>query len=357
MLPDRANLRPVLFWGLLWALLSVCFCGLAAWQSQRTLVQDISAQLNRQLPEKLALALQARLTDGDLGQWVSSRLEQDLQNITPAGKLPMVRSCSARVVQLIGDERSAPGGNIQVSWHIGSEPRHTLLTLDWQYNWPLLIASQSLLALLLVIVIALLPRPLSRAQRARIAQLVQRGLCSAQARRLSDTFTDQQLQWFDCAMRAKPGNTEQALAVAAMGDTLEFDCTSLQVRVRGVAVKLSKTPFFYYLWYALQRQGGEREGWYLNPPVNRPDRAAAESLIEWMEAHGGHNKSINDLKEHGLRAKTLDQNRNKIRDELVSALGENLATPFLFESERDLKSGRYRHRLPLCSSHIEVVTG
>ncbi|MCK7596241.1 hypothetical protein M0G74_03040 [Microbulbifer sp. CAU 1566] len=356
MLPDRANLRPVLFWGLLWALLSVCFCGLAAWQSQRTLVQDISTQLDRQLPEKLALALQARLTDGDLGQWVSNRLEQDLQKITPTGGLPNVSSCSARVIQLIGDEGSAPGGNIQVSWHIGSEPRHTLLSLDCQYNWPLLIASQSLLALLLVMVIALLPRPLSRAQRARIAQLVQRGLPSGQAYSLSETLTDQQLQWFDCAMRANGGNTEQALVVAATDNRLEFNCTSLQVRVHGVVVKLSKTPFFYYLWYALQRQGDEREGWFLNPPVNRPDRAAAESLIEWMEAHGGHNKSINDLKENGLRAKTLDQNRNKIRDELVSALGENLATSFLFESERDLKSGRYRHRLSLGSSQIEVVT-
>ena len=340
----------------LWVLLSLCFCALATWQAQRTLAQDISAQLNQQLPEKLALALQARIAHDELNQWVVDRLEQDLQNFVPAGGLPLVRKVSARVTQLIVDEHSPEVGDIRVQWHIGSEPRSTLLVLDCQYNWPLLIASQSLLALLLVVALGLLPRPLSGAQRARIAQLVQRGLPPMQARGLSETLTDQQLAWFDCAVRANGDDTEEALAVAAMDNLLEFDCTTHQVSVHGVAVKLSKTPFFYYLWYAQQRQGGEREGWFLNPPVNRPDRAAAESLIELMEAHGGHNKSINDLREHGLRAKTLDQNRNKIRDELVSILGENLAIPFLFESERDLKSGRYRHRLPLKNISVRSIT-
>ncbi|HEY8568761.1 hypothetical protein [Microbulbifer sp.] len=339
---------------LLWLVLSLGFIALATWQAERTLAQDLSAQLNRSLPEKLALAMQSRLTDDDLSQWVAQRLEQDLHMLTPVGGLPLVRHCSARVTQLLEAEHPAPGGDIQVSWNIGSEPRSTLLALDCQYNWPLLAATQSLLALLLVAAIVLLPPPLSHVQGARIAQLLQRGLSPLQARSVSASLTDHQLMWFDRALQRNGGDTEQALVAAAMDQQLEFDCASLQVRVHGIAVKLAKTPFFYYLWYARLRQQGD--GWLLNPPVNRPDRDGADSLIELMLDQGGHAKSINDLRDNGLRAKTLDQNRNKIRDELISALGEDLAAAYLFESERDIKSGRYRYRLAVDSAIVKILT-
>ncbi|WOX04588.1 hypothetical protein [Microbulbifer pacificus] len=339
---------------LLWVLLSIGFCALAAWQAERSLARDLSAQLNQSLPEKLALALQARLSDDDLSQWVAHRLDQDLQSLTPASGLPLVRHCAARVTQLVDDGGAAAWGDIRVLWHMGSEPRSTWLALDCQYNWPLLAASQSLLALLLIVAIALLPRPLSRAQRGRIAQLTERGLSPLQARSVSETLTDDQLLWFDRALQCNGGDTDQALAAAAMDHQLEFDCASQQVRVHGILVKLAKTPFFYYLWYARLRQQGD--GWLLNPPVNRPDREGADSLIELMSEHGGHAKSINDLRDNGLRAKTLDQNRNKIRDELISALGEDLAAAYLFESERDMKSGRYRYRLAIAPAQAIFVT-
>ncbi|WP_158681645.1 hypothetical protein [Microbulbifer pacificus] len=341
-----------------WGLLSVLFCVVAGWQSQRSLSLELSQQLQRQLPEKLALALQTRLNDEQLLQWVVQRLERDLDSFTAAGNLPLVRNCSVRVTQLMNDGReSAPGeaaGPIDVHWQIGNEPRTTSLLLDCGYNWPALILSQSLLALLLVIAAACLPRPLSKWQRNRIDELTGLGLPAAHARSLSTQLSDGQMPWFQRALHVNGGDLDAALAAARAEHRLAFDATSQQVHVHGVAIKLAKTPFFYYLWYAQLRQQGE--GWLLNPPVNRPEREGAESLIALMEAHGGHAKSINDLRENGLRAKTLDQNRNKIRDELVSALGEELAATYLFESERDLKSGRYRYRLALGSESIEIAT-
>lgn len=146
---------------------------------------------------------------------------------------------------------------------------------------------------------------------------------------------------------------DRALAVARAPAHIQFDCKNFQVLVHGIPIGLSKTPFFYFLWYARRRLDGD--DWYLNPPTNRSDRESAESLIALMEDLRGHNKSINDLREHGLRAKTLDQNRNKIRDELVSALGENLAETYLFESRRDMKSGRYSYRLALSPDRIKIV--
>ncbi|QIL90108.1 hypothetical protein GNX18_10335 [Microbulbifer sp. SH-1] len=342
---------------LAWGTLSLLLCSLAGWQVQRSLSLDLTRQLNQQLPDKLALALQTRLSDEPLRQWLVNRLEQDLQTLNAEGGLPLVHSCSARVTQLMEDGHAPMAGaaarSINIAWNIGSEPRATSLMLECHYNWPVLLLSQSLLALLLVIIASRLPYPLSKPQRARIARLIAMGLPASRARRLASQLCDAQIAWFVRALSLNGGDCDAALVAASAQQQLVLDTASQQVQIHGVAIKLAKTPFFYYLWYARLRQQGE--GWLLNPPVNRPDRAGAESLIALMETHGGHAKSINDLREHGLRAKNLDQNRNKIRDELVSALGEELASAYLFESERDLKSGRYRYRLSLSAGQINVL--
>lgn len=326
-----------------WVLLSLLFSALGGWQAQRSLSLDLSQQLAQQLPQKLALALQTRLNDEQLLHWVVNRLERDLDRLATAGGLPLVRSCSARVTQLMGDGAVPGDGALEIAWQIGSEPRSTRFELDCRYNWPVLLISQSLLAALLVVAMALLPRPMSKQQRAHIDVLIALGLPAARALSLSAQLSEEQIPWFERALSLSDGDADTALTAARTGHQLAFDIPTQRVLVHGVAIKLPKTPFFYYLWYAQLRAQGD--GWLLNPPVNRPDRDGAESLIALMETHGGHAKSINDLRENGLRAKTLDQNRNKIRDELVSVLGEALAKSYLFESERDLKSGRYRYRL------------
>jgi hypothetical protein len=63
-----------------------------------------------------------------------------------------------------------------------------------------------------------------------------------------------------------------------------------------------------------------------------------------MRCFGGHARAINELELHGLKAKTLDQNRNKIKDEMLAYFGE-LANPYLFQKSRDPKTGRYQHQL------------
>ena len=123
--------------------------------------------------------------------------------------------------------------------------------------------------------------------------------------------------------------------------------------MRGLPVPLTGTPLFYYAWYARQRQAGE--GWVTNPASNRPDLAVGAQIAALMSAHGGHGRAINDLQQAGLKARTLDQNRNKIKDELVAVLGEALATKYLFEVDRHEDGIHQRYRLRLDSDRIEVL--
>lgn len=337
-----------------WLLATLLLVGLAVWQAQRSVALDLVPELRAELPTRLSLALQSRFGDDRVSELVAEKLGKDLQSLSVHGPLNLIQQCRLNVLQLEADSDTAAMGVISIPWLHGSKPRYAQLKLACDFRWGWLLASQGLLALLLTVLVAVLPLPMSAQQRQRMRQLVNAGIAPGLARERSTELTDQAMKWFDCASRIDGSDSDRALAVAVAEDTLLFDCQQRQVIVHGIPVPLAKTPFFYYLWYARQRTSGE--GWYLNPPVNRPDRDSAQSLIELMEAHGGHNKSINDLKEHGLRAKTLDQNRNKIRDELVSILGEALAAPYLFESERDLKSGRYRYRLRLESTKLKLVT-
>ncbi|WP_078084897.1 hypothetical protein [Microbulbifer mangrovi] len=382
---------------LAWCVLTALLSGSAYWYAHASFADDLARQFQQQLPQRLALALQNRLANNGPHSWVIGQLERDLAALPATGRLPLLRHCRARVEQLIGEPGVSPssgGDQIAVGWHIGDGERQdrTLFSLKCDTNWPVLLASQGVLALLLVGCVWLWPAPLSSARRLQIRTLSGAGIAPQLARRLSArleqfnplqrdlfarlrdqlglsmesllnwlakpelaTLDPQQILWLDLALHKGiegPPDLDRALAVALAPAYLQFECEQLQVIAHGIPITLSKTPFFYFLWYARRRLAGD--GWYLNPPTSRPDRDGAEPLITLMEELGGHNKSINDLREHGLRAKTLDQNRNKIRDELVSALGEVLVEPYLFESRRDMKSGRYSYRLALSADQIQI---
>ncbi|WP_231758303.1 hypothetical protein [Microbulbifer elongatus] len=401
----KGHLRRLLF---AWCLLTAALSGLAYWYAGLSFRTHLGEQLQQQLPERLQLALQNRLSHGGAQPWVRERLEQDLSVIPTSGRLSLLRQCHARVEQLLDDRVIRGGGDavkaagdVTVRWQFGDSdrPEQARLSVGCEANIPLLVGSQGLLALMLLGGMLLLPRPLPADARAQVRALMTSGTGYRTARRLHGQLTrlnpvqrqlfaffsqtsplspaqilqrlaqadmaalrEEQVPWFHRALAVKSLPAEgapwldamdTALVAATAPERLHFDCQRLQVSIHGIQIPLSKTPFFYYLWYARLRTQGE--GWVLNPPVNRPDRESAQSLIALMETHGGHAKSINDLREHGLRAKTLDQNRNKIRDELVSVLGEDLATPFLFTAERDLRSGRYRYRLGLDAADVTFL--
>ncbi|BDF96034.1 hypothetical protein [Pseudoalteromonas sp. KAN5] len=159
-----------------------------------------------------------------------------------------------------------------------------------------------------------------------------------------------QLHWFNIAIN-NDLSIESALTVAKQPDSLVFDLENQCVIIHGLHIRLAKTPLFYYYWYA-QREVNHLPP-YLNPPLNKPDMESAQQLSKLMSKYKGHQKAIRDLQEGGLKGKTLDQNRNKIKAELQKVLGE-LADEYLFISERDIKTARYKYRLNAQGKSITI---
>lgn len=165
------------------------------------------------------------------------------------------------------------------------------------------------------------------------------------------TLTPEESEWFS---RAKEHHaTEQALTIAKADDRLIIDLNRSRVTIHGWQIEIPKTPLFYYTWYALRRQQGD--GWLENPRTNRSDMAQGQKLAQLMWNHNGHAKAISDLETNGLRSKILDQNRSKIKEEIVCVLGKVLAKPYLFEKIKAEGSDQSSYRLALPSNQIEVL--
>lgn len=120
-------------------------------------------------------------------------------------------------------------------------------------------------------------------------------------------------------------------------------------------IELTKTQFIYLLWYSQKRISKINDGWVLNPSSTKPSESRAAELITLMERFSGHRRALQDLKKYGLRAKTLDQNRNKIKEVSHSALAITGKSWSLFDCERDEKSGRYRHRISLSHKNVTII--
>ncbi|UYI49502.1 hypothetical protein OFO16_15870 [Vibrio natriegens] len=138
--------------------------------------------------------------------------------------------------------------------------------------------------------------------------------------------------------------------------TLSFSLNNenVEVRVNDVMIPMSTTPAIYWLWYAKKRMTHSNDGWVLNPPSNRPSQSLASELITLMENYGGHGRAISELKQHGLKAKTLDQNRNKIKDALVKVLGESFMEHFGFESKKQDDNTQSIYRLKISPNNISI---
>lgn len=367
--------------------------GLGWWQASRSALASLEAQLHSSLPERINAAGINRVDQQGLADYLARRIEQDLGHILGYGPLSLVRQCSARVLGLRGNELGTLGTGeqqITLTWQGSSGQEQLNLGVRCHMHWPTLLASQLLLALAGLGLIRLIPAPLSDQRRRWIRRLAGSGVDPWQARRLTtglDCYTQVQRQladmlltagkldpadiihrvenpqmagldeprlpWFALALHLHGGDDAKALAIAREEPGLVLDPAGLTAICHGIPVRLSSTPFFYYYWYALRRAGDDG-GWFTNPPSNRPDSEAGEQLIALMERHGGHGKAVKDLRDKGLRAKTLDQNRSKVKEEMAQVLGEFLAADYLFEMERDPRTARYRYRLALPPERIRL---
>ena len=339
--------------------------------------QQITASLARWLPAEAADALRDVYGRGDpLAQFVD-RTNRDL-NFQLRGD-----RCELQLQQLYSDQRRSwwPFRAL-IPWQQSDEQHQSLFTVRCDTRWLPLLGWSALFTALLFGLMRLLPPPLPAERVFWLRQFLQQGgswqaawsgsrtvlqwppthqctlttlleqwrlplrsvLPALQAVAF-ERFSAQQLQWLQVGLRQSQGDLYRALQVALAGDELVFDADHGALTLHGVVITLSSTPYCYYLWYALLRQQQSAGGWFENPSVQRPDKIMAASVAGLMAQCGGHRKAINELNQHGLRAKTLDQNRNKIKDELVAVIGETLAADYLFESERDLHTGRSRYRL------------
>ncbi|MYM63800.1 hypothetical protein [Pseudomaricurvus sp. HS19] len=339
--------------------------------------QQIAHSLARWLPDEAAHALKGVYGHGDPMLQFVQRTNRDL--------LYQLRDdhCEVQLQQLYGGE---PGSwwpfRTLIPWREDGATHQALFSVRCETRWASLLIWSMLFTALITGMGRLLPAPLSVSRVNWLRRLLQDGDHWQQAwsnsrwvlqwppaqqqmlSRLSEVwqlplrstlpalreagfehFDDCRLQWLQVGLQHSRGDLYQALQIARAEDGLLFNADHGALNLHGVSITLSSTPYCYYLWYASLRQRDPCGGWYVNPSIQRPDTTMAASVSELMEQCGGHRKAINELHQHGLRAKTLDQNRNKIKDELVAVLGEDLAADYLFESERDPHTGRSRYRL------------
>lgn len=163
-----------------------------------------------------------------------------------------------------------------------------------------------------------------------------------------------QVEWFIWALEHHLGDIEQSIHIAQAPDIVEINLLAGSLTIHGASISVQKTPLLYYAWYATKRLSGE--GWLVNPRSNKPDYAAVDELSALMYQFSGHAKAISDLENSGLKARTLDQNRSKIKDEIIVALGEKLALPYLFQSKKDPETHRMSYRLSLPKEQFKIMT-
>ncbi|WP_157976423.1 hypothetical protein [Parahaliea mediterranea] len=368
-------------------------CG--QWVALRDISRGLVQQVEAGLPPQVSWVSEDWDGRGQFLDHFVQTVNADLASLPLARPLGPFRQCSARVLALEGEAygtRQTGEKPVPLTWRQGEHRRSMALGLRCQRNWPWLLAVHGGLAALALLLLAVLPVPVSTRRQDMQGRLAAQGVSARQARQLcagldhlreghlqaldvllgaapedghravaqdfalllaQGDLTTTQVPWFEAGLRHYAGDCERALAVARHDDELVLQVPCCTVRVHGLAIGLSTTPFFYYLWYArLRLVDTAAGGWLVNPATHRADPAQGAALADLMAASGGHSKAIRDLREKGLRAKTLDQNRSKIKDQLCAVLGEPLAAPYLFEMERDERTARFRCRLALTPARI-----
>jgi len=345
-----------------------------------TATQKLGTELKQHLPTVVNKALEDN--HGFQQKVVPYLLEQlnaDLALIPIQPTSLLISHCSATLSQI--GEGAAPKDSQTMQWLSGTHQRFASVELQCSLNGTGIASIAAVIILLLLSLVWLVPVPVTAQRQTFIAKALQSGSDLAEALALSvplqaavseqrllfldqllqqhfsfadamalalcssehwDPFCD--LQWLKLGWQMSSGDCGKAFQIAKAPAVLEFLVSDSCVVVHGVTIELPRTPLLYYYWYANQRLK-TAEGWVLNPASNKPDQLLAQDIIVLMEQWQGHKKAIQDLQEQGLKAKTLDQNRSKIRDELMSVLGAELAHPYLFDSQKSVRTGRFSYRL------------
>ncbi|NND67307.1 MAG: hypothetical protein HKN19_06960 [Halioglobus sp.] len=326
--------------------------------------------------------------------FVGAQVNEALADVVQSPWYAPRTACAVSMVAVDGVAVGEGESNMTLSVLRNQLPREIGLALNCAANPLPAVVLSVLLGLAFMLLYRILPAPLSAAQREWMNELQAWGYHPDEAQRVvgelapaelaltagqraclerlhdpgADNFraalasvrdprvaalSGEKLNWCLLGLERQSGDLASALDLAEAHDHARIDLNAMTLHLHGLAVPLTGTPLFYYAWYAQQRQAGE--GWVTNPASNRPDLEVGAEIAALMSAHGGHGRAINDLEQTGLKARTLDQNRNKIKDEIVAVLGEELATKYLFEADRHEDGIHQRYRLRLDSAAIEVL--
>ncbi|MGF1700483.1 hypothetical protein L4D09_09240 [Photobacterium makurazakiensis] len=343
----------------------ILYFTLSHWFLQASLRDQYLAAYQQPLIEHVSSAQRDTGDTGltpDLVITIARQIEQDLTfNPNPL----FVTQCRTTVLSLLNQ----PTNEAQQPWWYITPTRTAIkqiglvANIDCKPQVKIWLPIAMLIAALQTLLICRLPRPLTTRQHQAQTFLTQSGIVPTQAislirqyPRIFAQLTQDQLACFLQSLPHMP--VEQALAIAQHESDMFFSTTNnhtLVVKLHGVTIEMAKTPLIYYYWYAQKRVTNEHEGWFTNPAANRPDQVSAESLITLMEQFGGHARAISDLKENGLKAKSLDQNRSKIKEAILAVLPPSLAETYLFEKDNSDSQLRARYRIKLDINKITLT--
>jgi hypothetical protein len=388
--------RLVLVWLLLSALLSAFLLVASQSKIESAVREQIRRHLLLTLDESNFGNTQNKVNDKAALQGIGKQINAAMQNLVRNHWYSARKSCDVRLQTLDGVTIDGTPVRRHFTFTLPRNQieREVVVGLSCSPNWVIFVGAAGVLGLLFLVINVLLPPPVTKIQRQWIDYLLARGYGEAEAvaiiRRYNTTRIDMspaqlqcleqlhntelrniaqalevvtdervaalgedEIDWFLLGLSRDPGNLAGALTLARAEDSVVIDLNEMSLSIRGLNVPMSGTPLFYYAWYAMQRLQGE--GWITNPASNRPDRLVARELINLMSRFDGHARAINDLEQSGLKARTLDQNRSKIKDDIGATLGESLAKAYLFEARKHPDGIQMSYRLSVDAARIQLV--
>ncbi len=370
---------------------------LSHYSLEQKLQQRISQHLQNTLSPILFSNDNGRINDSIALKQISNQINISLENFIQNYWFSAQKNCQVQLQTLDGIDIESTEqrlNTINFNLQYNKIARGIQLNYQCQTNIPAYLTLVLLVIVLLAILRKFKPATLSAEARLWLKYLSNRGYTYKQARVAIQNYNNEQLafsaeQWVEFKQYHQPKKNnaaniiqllnsdrykqlsplnkqwfaygfltqdiEQAWKLADTKDEIVVDLTSNNLSIRGVTIAIRKTPLFYYAWYLQQRT--LNDGWILNPRSDKSDFEQGKIISELMSQFNGNEKAIRDLENNGLKAKTLNQNRSKIKMELIDNLGENLAQAYLFESKKDAKSDRVHYRASISPECISVNIG